>query len=265
MEILRAMDIPFVVNQWWAAICSAKQMSPKYFEFLRDAGYRDDLCTYCDTAFAGSMDPEPEKGTWGGLPKPTLAITRLTCDSQGRIFELFAKKYGAKFYPMENTIPTFVPDKWWEKAPDDWENLYQQERLDAAVEELKGLIRFLKMETGRMFDENKLIEVMNLINEQESYYRKAREPLTGYKILDLTQFESGTVCTETLAWMGAEVWKVERQVKGELGRYSIAEPDKDTVGFILLNMNKKSITCNLKSEEGIIRESSDFRMMRWRI
>lgn len=80
---------------------------------------------------------------------------------------------------------------------------------------------------------------------------KERGPLTGYKILDLTQFESGTVCTETLAWMGAEVWKVERPVKGELGRYSIAEPDKDTVGFILLNMNKKSITCNLKSEEGI--------------
>lgn len=78
-----------------------------------------------------------------------------------------------------------------------------------------------------------------------------RGPLTGYKILDLTQFESGTVCTETLAWMGAEVWKVERPVKGELGRYSIAEPDKDTVGFIILNMNKKSITCNLKSEEGI--------------
>lgn len=76
-------------------------------------------------------------------------------------------------------------------------------------------------------------------------------PLTGYKVLDLTQFESGTVCTETLAWMGAEVWKVERPVKGELGRYSVEEPDKDSVGFIILNMNKKSITCNLKTPEGI--------------
>ncbi len=76
-------------------------------------------------------------------------------------------------------------------------------------------------------------------------------PLTGVKVLDFTQFESGTVCTETLAWLGAEVWKVERPVLGELGRHSVEKPDKDTVGFLIMNMNKESITCNLKSPEGI--------------
>ena len=76
-------------------------------------------------------------------------------------------------------------------------------------------------------------------------------PLTGVKVLDMTQFEAGTVCTETLAWMGAEVWKVERPVKGEQGRYSFVSPDKDGFGFILLNMNKESITCNAKSPEGL--------------
>jgi len=118
MEVLRAMDIPFVVNQWWAAICSAKQMSPKYFGFLRDEGYRDDLCSYCAMALAGSFDPEPEAGPWGGLPRPTITVTRLTCDCQGKIFQLFSDKYGAAFYPMENTVPMIAPEKWWEKAAD---------------------------------------------------------------------------------------------------------------------------------------------------
>lgn len=75
-------------------------------------------------------------------------------------------------------------------------------------------------------------------------------PLTGYRILDLTQFESGTVCTESLAWLGAEVWKVERPGKGELGRYTGYSPTEDSYGFIIMNMNKKSITCNIKSVEG---------------
>ena len=39
MEVLRAMDIPFVVNQWWAAICGAKRMTKKYYGLLREAGY----------------------------------------------------------------------------------------------------------------------------------------------------------------------------------------------------------------------------------
>ena len=80
-------------------------------------------------------------------------------------------------------------------------------------------------------------------------------PLSGYRVLDMTQFESGTVCTETLAWLGAEVLKVERPVKGELGRYSQANPGVDTYGFLVMNMNKKSITCNAKSPEGLTYEA----------
>lgn len=183
LEVLRAMDIPFVVNQWWAAICGAKRMTRKYFGLLRDAGYRDDLCSYCATAFAESLDPDDHNvdgegkplGPWGGLPDPSIAITRLTCDCQAKIFELFARNHGADLYLMENTVARKTPLKWFDMVEDDWEELYDTDRIDLAVGELKELIRFLEMKTGKMFDINKLEEVMNLINEQEHWYQKTRD------------------------------------------------------------------------------------------
>lgn len=194
MEILRAMDIPFVVNQWWAAICGAKRMTAKYFNLLDKAGYRDDLCSYCATALAESFDPDDHKigedgkplGPWGGLPDPTIAITRLTCDCQGKIFELFAKNHGAEFYPMENTIPRKTPYGWWDKAPYEWEDLYDTDRLDAAVQDLKELIAYLEKKTGKTFDMAKLKEVMDNINEQETWYGKIRDMIADAPMAPVT-------------------------------------------------------------------------------
>ncbi len=216
MEVLKAMDIPYVVNQWWAAICGAKQMSTKYYGLLRDAGYRDDLCSYCATAFAESLDPDDHAvgpdgkplGPWGGLPDPTLAITRLTCDCQSKIFELFAKNHGADFYAMENTVARKTPLRWFDLDIDRWEELYDTDRIDAGVEELKELIRFLEMKTGKMFDINKLEYVMNLINEQEGWYRKIRDLIAGCHPVPVTVVDTVNAVMQA-QWQRGSEWAVE--------------------------------------------------------
>ncbi len=76
--------------------------------------------------------------------------------------------------------------------------------------------------------------------------------LAGVRIVDFTQFEAGPSCTEALAWLGAEVVKIENPRMGDPGRrLRPGQPDNDPYYFHVFNANKKSITLNLKSPRGL--------------
>ncbi len=75
--------------------------------------------------------------------------------------------------------------------------------------------------------------------------------LEGVRILDFTHVQSGPTCTQLLAWLGADVIKVERPGVGDATRKQLVDkPGADSLYFTMLNHNKRSIELNSKTPEG---------------
>jgi formyl-CoA transferase len=75
--------------------------------------------------------------------------------------------------------------------------------------------------------------------------------LAGVRILDLSHVQAGPSCTQILAWLGADVIKIELPGRGDITRTQLRDlPSVDSLYFTMLNCNKRSLTLNLKADKG---------------
>jgi formyl-CoA transferase len=78
------------------------------------------------------------------------------------------------------------------------------------------------------------------------------QALDGIRVIDFTHDQAGPACTQMLAWLGADVIKIERPPHGDRARklwYS-DRADIDSFFFLLLNSGKKSVVLDLKTDQG---------------
>jgi benzoyl-CoA reductase/2-hydroxyglutaryl-CoA dehydratase subunit BcrC/BadD/HgdB len=174
-EIFHVMDIPLVTNQWWSAYIAAKQLSQKYFESMTDQGYPANSCRYCSLGLACSLSNDPASAPWGGMPRPTALVARLTCDCIQRVFTQWAETLDTEFFPMEAPAWTHKDARWFDHSRKQWMEVYQQDRIELMVREMQDLIALLEERTGRKFSEDRLADLMLKINEQEGYIAEAAD------------------------------------------------------------------------------------------
>lgn len=87
--------------------------------------------------------------------------------------------------------------------------------------------------------------------ENQTDGKTGSKALSGVRILDFTHVQSGPTCTQLLAWLGADVIKVERPGEGDATRGQLRDiPDADSLYFTMLNHNKRSITLDAKKPRG---------------
>jgi formyl-CoA transferase len=76
--------------------------------------------------------------------------------------------------------------------------------------------------------------------------------LDGVRVLDFTHVQSGPTCTQMLAWLGADVVKVEKPQGGDITRGQLRDiPGADSLYFTMLNHNKRSIALDVKNPAGL--------------
>ena len=173
-EIFTAFGMSVVVVQWWVGIIAAKRMSLHYSNILAQRDW--DMNHYGGAlGLAVALEDNPDNAPWGGLPKSAVIIGATNSDDNLVLKEIWAREIGCPCFPIEgSSLSKPLPAGWWDRIADHWDELIDSRSLDFRVEQYKELIRFIENTYGLRFSLERLNEVNSLINEQEGYFKKAR-------------------------------------------------------------------------------------------
>jgi formyl-CoA transferase len=77
------------------------------------------------------------------------------------------------------------------------------------------------------------------------------QALNGIRVIDMTHNQAGPACAQILGFLGADVIKLEEPKAGDVARtVHLEKKGTDSLFFLLFNANKRSLTLNLKTDEG---------------
>lgn len=207
-EIFHAMDIPIVTNQWWSAYISAKRLSSQYVGVLDELGYPSNRCNYCTLGLACTLANDPATAPWGGLPKPTVLVARLTCDCIQQVFSAWANALQTEFFPLEAPAWTRTMPGWFRHSRNRWDEVYDAGRIELLANEMRDLIELLERRTGRRFEMARLNALMERINEQEELLAEAADIVANARPCPISVNDQMTN-TMITQWHRGSEWAVE--------------------------------------------------------
>jgi hypothetical protein len=174
-EAFTVLDIPVIIINYWSAVVTREGKARHFHDVLKAHGY----VAPPSHALGFGTTLDPANAPWGGLPKPAVILGSTRDEGYLRVAELWAREAGCPVYPLDfNFVGQFsitLPPNWWERMRDDWESVVDPHRLALRLEQVKGLIAYLEMLTGRPFSLARLREVLELRNRQMDLWIEARD------------------------------------------------------------------------------------------
>ncbi len=170
-EILAAMDIVQVYTENFAGLCAVKRQAECYMEKARSEGYSDLLCGYAQVgigfdALRNELGEMPPDAPDGGMPEPDVLLgCSMGCDPRWKWYQALGRYKNTPIYNMDVVMPPSDADM----------DAIKEHNVRYMVEELRGLISFLEEHTGAKMDYDRLMAIIEQVEETRRWWRDAYE------------------------------------------------------------------------------------------